>query len=210
MQSLAQKNNYDYQKIDNLVTQKLKDAEPAKKYIDDEVKKIVSTVPNTAGAYAPIKSWERTMEKTIKEESGNPDNIKDIARNTIVPKTTEAKDAVIKLMDARKDIARKKIQSPAEFMGYEGIIYNIKTDKGFISETQVVSPKMTFGKNLPKDSIAILGEDVFNQIKKETGLEPGYGHKLYEDFRSLSREDRPGAKGASIIKESLDYYSKLR
>jgi hypothetical protein len=85
----------------------------------------------------------------------------------------------------------------------------VKTKNGMIAEIQIVSPKMTFGKNMPKASQGILGKKLFEKIKAETGIVPGEGHKIYEKFRQLNRADKTGARGAELIKQSFDYYGKL-
>lgn len=211
LRDYAKKINTDYDALVSKVEEKLNRADSWKKYADSEAEKIVNVVPNTTLAKAPLKSKERIIEKTLLEESGNLDNIKDIARNTIVPSTPKARLEVLKKMDARKDLARpRKDQRPKDFMGYEGAIYNIKTPDGQIIETQVVSPEMTYGKNLPEFSKSVLGEDVFNAIQKRTGLKPGQGHEYYEQWRTMSLADRLGEKGQELQKLSLDYYNALR
>jgi len=206
----AKERGYDFNKLSDEVDKRLADAPEAKKYIDDITENIVKDIPNTKPAIAPIKSKERILEKTILEEGGDINNIRDIARNTIVPFDDAARSKVIATMDARKDIFQKKVQTADKYMGYEGVLYNIKTPSGLISEIQVVTPKMTFGKNQPDASRGILGDELFDKIAKETGLEPGLGHKLYEDFRGMSIADKEGSPGLRLIEQSVDYYSKLR
>ncbi len=210
LQDLAKKNNVDFAQLNTTIDKKLAQADTWKTYIDSEATRIVQGIPDAKVATAPIKSKQRILEKTLKEESGNIENIKDIARNTIVPNTSEARTEVLKRMDARKDILRRKDQKPENFMGYEGTIYNIKTPDGQIVETQVVSPEMTFGKNLPEFSKSVLGEELFNEIAKRTGVEPGLGHVYYEQLRTMSIAERESQAGKDIIKQSFDYYNKLR
>lgn len=210
LKDLAKKNNVDYTQLNTTIDKKIAQAGTWKTYIDGEATKIVQGIPDAKVATAPIKSKQRILEKTLKEESGNIENIKDIARNTIVPNTSEARTEVLKRMDARKDILRRKDQKPENFMGYEGTIYNIKTPDGQIVETQVVSPEMTFGKNLPEFSKSVLGEELFNEIAKRTGVEPGLGHVYYEQLRTMSIAERESQAGKDIIKQSFDYYNKLK
>lgn len=206
----AKERGYDFNKLSDEVDKRLTNAPEAKKYIDDIVENIVKDIPNTKPAFAPIKSKERILEKTILEEGGDVNNIRDIARNTIVPFDDAARSKVVAQMDARKDIFQKKVQTADKYMGYEGVLYNINAPNGLVSEIQVVTPKMTFGKNQPDASRSILGDELFDKIAKETGLEPGLGHKLYEDFRGMSIADKEGSFGLRLIEQSVDYYSKLK
>lgn len=210
LQERATSKGYDYSKIESDLTVRIKNSAGDKTYIDDAAESIVKQVPDADLVKAPLKSFDRSIEKIINEtDTGSVSELKDIARNTIMPKTREAREAVIAAMDKRKDVVAKKPQSGKDFMGYEGIIYNIKSPSGNITETQVVSPKMMFGKMPPEESVGILGQDVVNRLAKETGLEPGYGHVLYEKFRGLTKEERLTKIGQDIIKESEEYYSLL-
>lgn len=192
-------------------------APEAKQHIDQIADDVSAGIPNVRVAKTPIKSVDRAVEKVIEEESGNAGNLRDLARNSLVPMDKEALTASLAKMDEilqqTKDAglyARKKVQTPEKFSGYGGVIYNIETPNGLIAEIQVVEPRMIFGKMLPEDAQNILGKDLFNQIKTETGMEPGYGHKLYEDLRKLSIAELEGPKGQALIQESVDYYNKLR
>jgi hypothetical protein len=209
--------NADLDKLTKAVDKKLALAPAWKRYIDTEAKKIVASVPNTKLATAPLKGKDRIIEKTIMEEGGNLENIKDIARNTIIPLDAKAQKEVIKQMNARYDIATKpdgtqmiKHQTPDKFMGYEGYIYNIRTPDGLIMETQVVTPQMTYGKNSEKMAREVLGDELFERIKRETGLEPSKGHEYYEQWRGMSIKERQSEMGINLLKTSLDYYKKLR
>lgn len=192
------------------VRKTLKLANESKPYIDAEIDKVIKQVPGTRPAYAPIKSFERSLQKVVDEKSGDLSKLRDAARNTIIVDTPEARTRVIELMRQRTDIERFKVQKPEDFMGYEGAIFNIKTPNGLIAETQVVSPKMTYGKNTEDFSRDVLGDELFEKIRKETGLEPGLGHTYYETYRTMSLADKMGDKGQELLKLSFDYYSKLR
>jgi hypothetical protein len=211
LRDIAKKNNVEYERLNTDIDTLLSKADTWKDYVDNEAEKVVQGLTDVKVAIAPIKSKQRILEKTLKEEGGKLGNIKDIARNTIVPSTPKARTEVLKRMDARKDVFRRKDQKPEDFMGYEGTIYNIKTPDGQIVETQVVSPEMTYGKNLPEFSKSVLGKDVFNEIQKRTGLKPGQGHELYEKVRKLNEADPNYLELlAQYTQESFDYYSKLR
>jgi len=186
-------------------------APEAKIHIDKEADKIVSMVPGTKVAKTAVKSLKRSTEKVMREYSGDADQLKDLARNSIIVDTPEAKTKVVELMRKRSDFLNEKPQKPEDYYGYEGVLYRILSPNGLVSETQVVSPKMTYGKNTPEFSKAVLGQETFEKIKKETGVEPGLGHKILEDIRVLDETDSNYAqKKALLAKKSLDYYSKLR
>lgn len=198
-------------KVAKTIDTKLIKAEDAKKYIDDAADKIAKEYGDKAVvAKAPIKGRERAIEKTIKENGGNPDKIKDLARNTIMPKDKKTQQSILDDMDKRKDLVARKDQHPEDYMGYEGIIYHIETPSGLISETQVVTPRMIYGKMPADEAKKLLAEDLFNQIQKETGVEPELGHKYYEQFRKLSIKDKEGAVGQALTEKSIEYYNKLR
>ena len=208
---VAGQRGFNYDKITNGVKAKLAQAVDSKPYLDTEATKIAQSIPDTTVAKAPIKQEARSIEKIIKEsETGDVEELRDLARNTIVPLKTESYLKVIEQMDARPDIFKKKIQTPDKYMGYEGIIYNIETPNGLIGETQVVMPKMIYGKTPEKDARKILGDALFEQIRRETGLEAGKGHDIYEQFRELPMAEQLGEPGQALIAESVDFYSNLR
>lgn len=185
-------------------------AEEAKKYIDDLASVVASESGNVV-AKAPIKSIARAAEKAKKELNGNLNDLMDLARNTIVLKNKESYKKVIDSVNKKVgegNLYRIKKQDLAS--GYRGTILNVKTPNGLVSEIQIVEPKMIFGKSLPKDAEIILGKEMYNSIKKQTRLEAGVGHKIYEEFRSLSPKDQLGEIGDKLMKKSVDYYSKLR
>jgi len=185
-------------------------AKPAKKFIDDEVTAMAAEIPGVRLAGAPIKKVDRIVEKVEKELAGDFSQLQDVARNTVVPFTESSRAAVIDRMDKRKDVTRKKVQSPGSFMGYQGVIYNVRTPSGMIAEIQVVSPRMIYGKNSVDNAKKILGDDVFNQIQSDTDLEPGLGHGFYEQLRSMTIEEREGEAGVDLENKSFAYYSNLR
>lgn len=205
------------QQVQTQVDEMITKAPEAKSFIDGIADEVSAGIPEVRVAKAPIKSKDRAIDKIMNEEGGDSTKLRDLARNSIVPMNPEALTASLAKMDevlakAKADglYARKKVQTPEKFSGYGGTIYNIETPNGLIAEIQVVEPRMIFGKMLPKDAEAILGKDLFEQIKKDTGMEPGYGHKLYEQLRDLSIKDLEGEPGKKLIQESVDYYNKLR
>lgn len=208
--SIAQKNGYDFNKITTEVNTALKKAEPAKVYLDKTSKKTLSGIKDSIQIPADIKKFDRTMEKTILESKGNVSDIKDLARNTIIPTSKKSMVQITSKMKSRTDVVREKIQTPEKFMGYNGIIYNIKTPNGLIVETQVVSPEMIYGKFSASSAENFLGKKLFDNIKSVTGEEAGVGHLIYEKFIGLTPSEKVGEKGLELIKKSTDYYGNLR
>ena len=201
---------FDYKTIKAVVDKRIAESTPDKKYTDDNARSIAASIPGAEFIEAPLKGADRTLEKVINEtKTGDVSEIKDIARNTIMPTTKEAHAQVVAKMDARKDIYARKPQEGKDFMGYKGMIYNIKSPSGNITETQVVSPEMMFGKMLPEDSKRILGAEKFAEIQKRTGLKPGYGHEIYDKWRSMTRKEKASPAGQKLRKESEDYYAQL-
>lgn len=128
-----------------------------------------------------------------------------------MPQDDIARREVIARMERRGDIKRKKIQSAEDFDGYEGTIFNIRAPNGLVSETQIVSPEMVYGKFSETVAREMLGEDLFNQIKQRTGLPAGKGHDFYERIRSIKDIDPQSInKLSKLKKESAEYYGKLK
>lgn len=213
----AQKTKSEQANVEEVVGQLIEKAPEAKTYIDDMADGVAVDIPNVRVAKAPIKSVDRAIEKVNFEEAGDATKLRDLARNSLVAMDGNSLTASLSRMDeileevkAEGLYARKKVQEPEQFSGYGGVIYNIETPNGLVAEIQVVEPGMIFGKMLPEDAKNILGEDLFKKIEADTGVTPGYGHEIYEKLRALSVADLEGPKGQALIKESVDYYEKLR
>lgn len=85
--------------------------------------------------------------------------------------------------------------------------HTFKAPSGVVGEIQVVTPKMIYSKMPAKDAKAILGDSLYKKIRGETGLKAGVGHKIYEQWRELP--DPNSFLSKKIVKQSIDYYSKL-
>lgn len=210
VQKLIKQFNVPANKLDEINSAIYVKAPEAKGHIENIAREITELVPNTRASATSVKGIERSIEKVFKEEAGNVDSIKDFARNTITPMDRQAQASVIRAMDARPDVLRKKVQSPEDYMGYEGVIYNVRAPNGLVTEVQVVSPKMIYGKMEPEVAKSILGEDLFEMIRRQTGVEPGLGHKLYESLRSMSDKAKNSKRGQDLLRQSIDYYEKLQ
>lgn len=82
-----------------------------------------------------------------------------------------------------------------------------KTSNGLVAEIQVNTAKMIYAKERPEDAKRILGLDVWNSIRRETGIEGGLGHTYYEEARVL---DKSSAKYKEIERLSVEYYKHFR
>lgn len=181
-------------------------APEAKNYIDSLAQEIADNTGNSLGK-APLKTLESSTRKMIDEEGGVAGNLKDLARNTIVLKNKSSFNDVLGQIKSKADVVRVNMQDLPT--GYRGTIINVKAPNGLTSEIQIVEPKILFGKDKGMAE-AILGKDEVARIAKETGLEPGLGHTYYEAYRILSPVEQLSAKGRALVKQSFDYYSKLK
>lgn len=57
---------------------------------------------------------------------------------------------------------------------------------------------------------AILGNELYSTIRKESWLQCGLGHKYYEEYRILSKADQQTAKGLELRRKSQEYYKRIR
>jgi hypothetical protein len=210
LKELSKKKGYDFNKIESEAKIMIEKSKEQQGTLHQKAKDIVNSTPDTIFAPGPIKKIDRILEKTIVENEGDLSKTKDIARNTIIPLTEKARKSALEKMLARKDIDRHKAQLPENFAGYRGDIFNVKLPNGTIAETQVVSPQMTFGKNSEEFSRTVLGDELFEKIMKKSNLEPGKGHEIYEQIRSLKKTDTDYlSKLKRLEEESRIYYSKL-
>lgn len=159
------------------------------------------------GVVTPInyKSFGSIARK-CKTEGCSPFELKDVVRNTIIVDADKIED-VLSALESQGNVLRIKRQTPDQFMGYSGNIVNITTINGTVAEIQVNTAKMIYAKETPAVAKSILGEDVWNRIAKETGLEGGLGHKFYEQFRVL---DKMSPKALEIERLSREYYSHFQ
>lgn len=143
-----------------------------------------------------------SMTRKVNTEGISPFDLKDAVRTTIVADRGDIGD-VIKDLTKDGSFLRLKVQKPDDFMGYSGNIVNIKTSNGLIGEIQVNTAKMIYAKEKPADAKRILGEELWEKIRKEVGVEGGLGHEFYEKARVLNNAS---AEYAEIVKKSVAYY----
>lgn len=146
----------------------------------------------------------KVLSRRIKDDSFMPEDLTDCVRTTIIVDTRQLK-YVINELKAQESFYKYKPQKT--ILGYVGNIVNVKTNNGLVAEIQVNTAKMIYAKELPENAKAILGEKLWNKIHRETGIEGGLGHKYYEEWRVMSKEEQQSAKGIALRKRSEEYYS---
>ena len=183
---------------------------------ESEVSAIISKLTKELGGYAtPInfKSRESILRKVTDELNGNVDGIKDSIRATIIVPEEKMKN-ILPYLQKSSIFARVKNQTPEQFLGYSGILTNIRTQQNIFAEIQFNTEKMIYAKETPPNAIRILGQKRYNEIRKETGIEGGLGHKYYEEIRVLKAKtnNTPDIleRIAELEKQSFNYYSKFR
>jgi hypothetical protein len=88
------------------------------------------------------------------------------------------------------------------------VIANFKAGNGVMAEIQINTEKMIFAKELPANAIPIIGAKRWDEIRRQSGLEGGLGHKYYEEYRILKDTDL--LRKRELEKLSKAYYSKFR
>jgi hypothetical protein len=164
------------------------------------------------GVVTPLnyKSEESITRKVDNDYGGNVNELKDSVRNTVIIDNEQGLQSAIKDLANNPNTLRVKVQSAdSDPLGYSGTIANVKMSNGLIGEVQLNSAKMIYAKENAASAKAILGNDKYNQIAKQTGKEGGLGHKLYEEYRILDPK-KDAAKMAEIANKSKEYYKNFR
>ncbi len=159
------------------------------------------------GSVSPLnyKQFSSIYRKMTTEHKVVSD-IKDSVRTTIVVDKDDI-DKVIKKLEKLKGYDRYKHQE-TDF-GYTCNIVNFKMSNGLIAEIQVNTPKMIYAKEKENNARKIIGDELYDKIKKELKLEGGLGHQYYEEGRMLD-EYLDSEKLAEIKKKSRAYYKNFK
>lgn len=183
---------------------------------EPEVSAIISKLTKELGGYAtPInfKSRGSILRKVTDELNGNVDEIKDSIRATIIVPDEKMKN-ILQYLEKSSIFARIKKQPPDKFLGYSGILTNVKTQQNIFAEIQFNTDKMIYAKEKPNNAIRIIGQKRYDEIKKEIGIEGGLGHKYYEEIRVLkAKVDKTPeilARISELEKQSFNYYNRFR
>lgn len=137
--------------------------------------------------------------------------VKDAVRTTIIAPATQI-DALRNHFRTQigGTVLRVKEQSGAGLLGYTGTIVNIRCSNGIVGEVQINTPRMIYAKEKPEDAMRILGRELWEKIRRETGMDGGLGHKYYEEFRLLSEKEQRSEKGEALRKASEAYYDRFK
>ena len=173
----------------------------------NEVQGLAESIARRYGATCtPInfKGAESIRRKVYSERSADPtftpDDLKDAVRTTVVADRSDIQSVCADLRATDGFLRYKPQRTP---LGYTGNIINIRTKNGMVAEIQVNTARMIYAKEKPADARRVIGDKLWNQIHRETGLEGGLGHKFYEAYRVLDPES-PEAK--EILRQSREYY----
>lgn len=167
----------------------------------------VSVAEKHGGKCTPInfKSEASIKRKVLADRLDTPNltpnDLKDTVRTTVIVEKQNIQ-AVIDDFSKTDNFIRHKPQNTP--LGYTGHIINIRTESGLVAEIQVNTARVIYAKESPEAAKSIIGEKLWYQIRKETGLEGGLGHKYYEQWRVLNPESK---EAIEIMKKSREYYS---
>lgn len=157
-----------------------------------------------------LKSKQSILRKLKNECNGDISQIKDAVRTTIILPKNKIEKCIADL-EKNTIFVRIRRQTPDKYMGYSGTLTNIQTNQGILGEIQVNTEKMIYAKEKPTDAIRIIGKKRWQQIRKETGLDGGLGHKYYEEYRVTPKTTPEGIKRRlELEKLSNEYYKHFR
>ena len=176
--------------------------------VGNEVQSLAEGIASRYSGYVTPVNYKSksSITRKVNTEHVTPYDIKDAVRTTIIAPKSEI-ESILKELNNLPSFIRLKRQKPESFMGYSGNIVNIRTSNELTAEIQVNTDRMIYAKELPEEAKRILGENRWNEIHKETGLEGGLGHKYYEEWRVM---DKSNPKAIEIAKKSAEYYSHFQ
>lgn len=171
-----------------------------------ELQGVAESVARQYGARVTPINYKSVESIERKARNVGYDNITDAVRTTIVSSREQ-------IASITEDLKRRgftvKAQTPDRYDGYSGYISKVKFSDGTVGEIQVNTPRMIYAKEKPEVARKIIGNEAYSQIERETGLEGGRGHSLYEQIRVL--DPATHANEIHRLREESDkYYSKFR
>lgn len=190
--------------------------------VGDEVQAIAERVAGRYGATCtPInyKSEQSIMRKVLstrdKRASFGVPDLKDTARTTIIVDRRRiesvidelSKEPAVRLFHRDMGVSAVKRQTADRYMGYTGTIVNLKMPNGLLAEVEVNTPKMIYAKEPREIAEQLMGKEKWLEIRRETGLEGGLGHKLYEEARVLKKGD---PRRIILQRKSEEYYKHFQ
>lgn len=178
---------------------------PNAKFETDKIADEIAESVDGKVAKAPLKSPGRAVEKITIDYSKDASQIKDVVRNTIITEEGNINTVVSSLKEKGAKI--KILDSSVDPLGYSGINANLNTEAGLLTEIQVNSPGMIYGKEKEPIARMLLGDETYNELARKINLPGGKGHEYYEQWRSIYG-DSP--LKIEIEKESKEYYNAIR
>lgn len=177
----------------------------------DDVQTTAVKIANKYGAVVtPINlKSEASIIRKIKSERENdsffaPVDLKDTVRTTIIAPNDKIGEIITELKSLG-NFVRYKAQNTE--LGYTGNIINIETSQGLVAEIQVNTAKMIYAKEIGSVAKAVIGERLWNEINRQTGINGGEGHVFYEKWRVIA--DKSSKKAIEIKKKSIAYYKNF-
>lgn len=177
----------------------------------DDVQTTAVKIANKYGAVVtPINlKSEASIIRKIKSERENdsffaPVDLKDTVRTTIIAPNDKIGEIITELKSLG-NFVRYKAQNTE--LGYTGNIINIETSQGLVAEIQVNTAKMIYAKETESVAKAVIGERLWNEINRKTGINGGEGHVFYEKWRVIA--DKSSKKAIEIKKKSIAYYKNF-
>ena len=177
----------------------------------DDVQTTAVKIANKYGAVVtPINlKSEASIIRKIKSERENdsffaPVDLKDTVRTTIIAPNDKIGEIITELKSLG-NFVRYKAQNTE--LGYTGNIINIETSQGLVAEIQVNTAKMIYAKEIESVAKAVIGERLWNEINRQTGINGGEGHVFCEKWRVIA--DKSSKKAIEIKKKSIAYYKNF-
>lgn len=177
----------------------------------DDVQTTAVKIANKYGAVVtPINlKSEASIIRKIKSERENdsffaPVDLKDTVRTTIIAPNDKIGEIITELKSLG-NFVRYKAQNTE--LGYTGNIINIETSQGLVAEIQVNTAKMIYAKEIESVAKAVIGERLWNEINRKTGINGGEGQVFYEKWRVIA--DKSSKKAIEIKNKSIAYYKNF-
>lgn len=172
-----------------------------------KTQKIAESIAERLGGYTTPLNYktESSIMRKMRNEGLRIDQIKDLARTTIIVPDGQIEAARKMLQDA--GATRVKIQDAKTFDGYTGTIANFRIN-GQTTEIQVNTERMIYAKNNMRSGVKILGAKRYRELYRETGQIGGWGHSYYEGVRGDNPNKR--RKGQTDVINMRNYYSLFR
>lgn len=140
---------------------------------------------NSAALIAGVKGIERCKEK-LAHHNGDFTKIKDILRSTLVVSSIAKAEQVLEAISATYEIESFWMAfDESDELGYQGGLIKINW-QGITVEVQLNTSRNLAAKDGRTYSLPCIEAEC--QKMEAAGITPGFGHKLYEKYRTNSTE----------------------